>query len=151
MKKLLSGILLGGAFLVFIPVFGAQAATLSISPGVGTFQVGQTVTVNVTVSSPTALNAVSGALSFPTERMSVVSVTHANSMVNIWVQEPSYSNSDGSVNFEGVVLNPGYVGSDGNVISIVFRFKTAGPATVKFSAGSILANDGQGTNILNGF
>ncbi len=152
MKRLLligtlTGIALGGVFHAAT----AQAATLNLSPASGSYQAGQTVTVSVTVSSASPVNAVSGTLSFPANVMSVVSIGHAGSVVNTWVQEPSYSNGDGSVNFEGIILNPGVAGSGKNVLSIVFRFKTTGTAAVRFVSGSVLANDGYGTNVLNGF
>ncbi|MBU4256969.1 hypothetical protein KKC04_00990, partial [Patescibacteria group bacterium] len=54
------------------------------------------------------------------------------------------------VNFEGIVLNPGFTGSSGKAITIVFRTKAAGNTPLTFSSGSALANDGKGTNILTG-
>jgi hypothetical protein len=64
------------------------------------------------------------------------------------VQEPSFSNSAGTVNFEGIALNPGFTGASGKLLTVNFRVKTAGVAGLNFSSGSVLANDGQGTNIL---
>ena len=40
---------------------------------------------------------------------------------NIWMQEPNFSNSVGQVSFEGAILNPGYQGSAGQVLSVVFK------------------------------
>ncbi|PIR70647.1 MAG: hypothetical protein COU46_00530, partial [Candidatus Niyogibacteria bacterium CG10_big_fil_rev_8_21_14_0_10_42_19] len=59
-------------------------------------------------------------------------------------------NSAGTVNFEGIVLNPGFTGASGKAISITFKTKAAGSAPITFSSGSALANDGKGTNILTG-
>ncbi|MCD4760678.1 hypothetical protein K8R42_02150, partial [bacterium] len=56
----------------------------------------------------------------------------------------------GKVNFEGIVLNPGYTGSAGKILTVGFRTKASGTANLTFSSGSVLANDGQGTNILTG-
>lgn len=71
--------------------------------------------------------------------------------MSFWAQEPSYSNSAGTVSFEGIVLNPGYLGSSGKIANITFVVGGAGNAAISFSSGSILANDGLGTNILTGF
>ena len=97
------------------------------------------------------MNAASGVISFPTDKLGVVSVSKTNSVMNLWVQEPTFSNTRGTVNFEGIALNPGYTGSQGTIITITFRTKSAGQANIKFSSGSVLANDGVGTNILIGF
>ncbi|MCX6712432.1 MAG: hypothetical protein NT041_01940, partial [Candidatus Vogelbacteria bacterium] len=70
------------------------------------------------------------------------------SIVNLWVQEPAFSNTSGKVSFEGAILNPGFTGGSGRVLSVSFRAKKAGTAILSFSAGSILANDGAGTSIL---
>jgi len=146
--------LLGGALL--LAIFGilpatAQAATLYFSPSSGTHAIGTTFTVSVYVSSADqAMNAASGVISFPTDKLAVDSLSKSGSIFSLWVQEPSFSNSAGTVNFEGIVLNPGFTGSSGKAISITFRTKAAGSASLTFSSASALANDGKGTNILTG-
>lgn len=110
---------------------------------------GQTFSMRVLVSTPTrAINAVSGSISFPREQVQVVSVSKAGSILSLWVVEPSFSNSVGTVSFEGVVPNPGYIGSGGTLITINFRVTALGDANIRVASGSILANDGQGTNVL---
>lgn len=141
------------AALIFIGVAGSalhvEAATLSLSPVSGGFITGQTFSVRVAVSSPDqAMNAVSGVLSFPASLLEVTSVSKTGSVVNLWVQEPTFSNAGGTVSFEGVVLNPGYTGSNGTVITVTFRATANGVANLRFTSGTVLANDGQGTNIL---
>ena len=129
----------------------SQAATLRFSPLSNTYQVGSTFLLNVNVSSPTqSLNAATGVVSFPKDKLEVVSLTKNGSIFNFWVTEPSYSNSTGVVNFEGLVLNPGFVGQTGKIITITFRVKAEGSVQISFNSGSILANDGQGSNILTG-
>lgn len=126
----------------------AYAASLSIAPASGSYSSQNSFTATVYLSTDKSANAVSGVLSFPADLLQVVSVSKDRSIVNFWVQEPSFSNRDGTVQFEGVVLNPGFTGSAGRVLSIVFRTRAVGAATVEFTSGSVLANDGKGTNIL---
>ncbi|MDO8583867.1 MAG: hypothetical protein Q7R83_01680 [bacterium] len=129
----------------------AQAASLYLSPASGTYTIRQNFTVNVNVASADqAMNALSGTVSFPTDRLQVASISKGGSIMSLWVAEPSFSNSAGTISFEGVVLNPGYKGSGGRVLSITFRGTKLGPAAVRFSGGQILANDGQGTDITKG-
>jgi len=94
------------------------------------------------------MNAASGVISFPSDKLEVTSLSKTGSIFSLWVQEPTFSNTAGTVNFEGIVLNPGFIGSSGKAITITFRAKAAGNAPLTFSSGAVLANDGQGTNIL---
>jgi hypothetical protein len=129
----------------------ALAATLSVSPGSGTYSVAQTFTVNVLVSSSDQpMNAAQGVVTFPKDLLEVTGVSKVGTKMSLWVQEPSFSNAAGTVRFEGIVLNPGYQGGAAKVLSISFKVKGAGSASVAFSSGTVLANDGKGTNILSG-
>lgn len=137
---------------VFFYAGTARAATLYPSPATGSYNVGQSFSITVYVSSADqSTNAVSGTLSFPKDKLEATSVSKSASVINLWVQEPNFSNTNGTVSFEGIILNPGFKGSNGKVISVSFKTKAAGTANLTFSSGSVLANDGQGTNILSGF
>lgn len=141
-------------FLIALFVFGgtadaAYAASLRLSPASGSYASTRTFTVSVLVSSSDqAINAVSGRITFPTDVLQVVSVSKIGSVISFWVSEPSYSNNSGEVRFEGIVPNPGYTGSGGKIISITFRARTPGNALVRLGSAAVLANDGNGTNVL---
>ena len=96
------------------------------------------------------MNAASGVVSFPQDKLQVVSLSKSGSIFNLWVQEPSFFNGTGTISFEGIVLNPGFMGSAGKIITVNFRAKSSGNVSLSFSSGSVLANDGKGTNILTG-
>ena len=141
-------IILLSLFLGLFP-FGAEAAILNFSPPSGAYTIGNTFSVSVFVSSvDQAMNAASGAVSFLADKLEVISLSKTGSIFTLWVQEPSFSNTAGTINFEGIVLNPGFTGSAGKAITINFKAKAAGDAAVNFSSGSVLANDGKGANIL---
>lgn len=99
-------------------------------------------------STDNVLNAVSGVVSFPKDKLEVASVSKQKSIITFWVQGPSFLNNAGTISFEGIVFNPGYRGERGEIVTINFKVKKEGEATLKFSSGSALANDGLGTNIL---
>src|SRR5271157_4464005 len=83
------------AFLAvsFLSAHSASAASLSLSPQSGTYSIGQSFTEAVYVSSPDeAMNTAQGTISFPTDKLSVLSVSKANSIMTLWVQDPSFSN-----------------------------------------------------------
>lgn len=127
----------------------ANAASLYVTPSTGAFAVGQTFSVSVYVSSPDqTMNAASGIISFPSDKLQAISLLKDSSIMNLWVQEPSFSNTAGTINFEGVSLNPGFIGLTGKVLTVVFKVKAVGAGALAFTQGSVLANDGLGTNIL---
>ena len=135
--------------LVFARAQNVFAASLYFSPQSGSEPVGQSFTVGVYVSSPDrAMNAAEGTVNFPTDKLSAISISTADSIMNLWVQQPSFSNNDGTINFQGVAVNPGFTGAAGRVLTVTFRAKSAGVAAVVFNSGSVLANDGSGTNVL---
>lgn len=129
----------------------AEAASLYLSPSSDSFNVGEQFSVSVYVSSADqAMNAASGIISFPQDKLGISSISKSGSIISLWVQEPAFFNNAGTANFEGIVLNPGFTGSSGKIITLNFRAKAVGNASLTFSSGSVLANDGKGTNILTG-
>jgi hypothetical protein len=140
-------------YFIFLILLGStlfsNAATLSISPSSGTYNVGQTFSINVYVSSlDQNMNAAGGVILFPSDKLQVLSLSKSGSIINLWMQEPSFSNNLGTINFEGVVFNPGFQGSSGKIITVTFKVKAVGAASLSLTSSSVLANDGQGTNIL---
>ncbi|MDD5547412.1 MAG: cohesin domain-containing protein [Candidatus Pacebacteria bacterium] len=136
-------------FAVFAGQASASSASLYFSPSAKTVSVGDSFSIAVYVSSlDQPINAASGVISFPQDKVQVSSISKTGSIFSLWAQEPVFSNDDGTINFEGVVLNPGFSGSAGKVITINFKAKTIGSDSISFSSGSVLANDGKGTNIL---
>ncbi len=132
----------------FLPFF-AHAATLSVSPASGSFNVGDKITVRVMVSSDVPVNAVSAVLSIPTSIFTIESVSKSGSILNFWVTEPSFSKGAGILSFEGVKLN-GFPGGTGAVVTATLRAVAPGTGTILFNSGQVLANDGQGTDVTSG-
>jgi Bacterial Ig-like domain len=141
------------AFLFVVVVAGmpssAHAATLQVVSTNALPTAGGTFSVNISVTSDDqAANAISGELTFPVNMLKVVSVSKTDSIFSMWVQDPTYSNTNGTVDFAGIVLNPGFTGDGGQILHVVFKALTSGPAQLTFTGASVLANDGKGTNIL---
>jgi hypothetical protein len=130
----------------FAGVSDSFAADFIFSPASGSYGTGQNFSINVVASTGTqAANAVSGYITVPTDKLEIVGISKAGSVITYWAQEPTHTN--GSIMFEGVATNPGFVGN-GKIITVTLRGKVPGSALISFSAASILANDGSGTNIL---
>ncbi|MEX0931688.1 MAG: Ig-like domain-containing protein [Candidatus Paceibacterota bacterium] len=134
--------------LTFLPSVAYAAGSLVLSPPTGVYTAGSTFTVRVLVNTDgQAINAAEGEITFNPSELSVVAVSQAGSIFNLWTVEPTYSNGAGTISFGGGSPK-GYTGSSGTVITITFRALKETSATVRFSSGLILAADGKGTNII---
>lgn len=126
-----------------------KAASLYFSPSFDSKKIGSSFSVGIYVSSASeSMNAASGVISYPADKLELVSLSKSGSIFSLWVDEPSWSQSAGTFHFEGIVMNPGFKGSSGKIISATFKIKSAGTAQLRFNSGAILANNGIGTNIL---
>lgn len=127
------------------------AATLDFSTAQNSYSMDQTISVRVTLSSPDqSANAASGVVNFSPDKLQVVSVSKSGSRLDFWVSEPTFSNSQGTVSFTGVILSKGFTGRGGQIVTINFKPKTVGTTALSISSPQILANDGNGTSILTG-
>src|SRR5262245_61826224 len=138
-------LILSAAFALFLLPKVSKAATLYISPASGTYSAGNSFTV--TVKTNTGGKAVNTAEATVTYSSNVLEVVRASQGSTFYLASPGSPNSQsGSVYFGGGLPNPGYTGSGGNLGSITFRAKAVGTATISISSGSVLLNDGYGTN-----
>ncbi len=137
-----------GVFL-FLLAGESLAATLSLNSSAQSVSLGNIVSVKVAVNtSGKSINNSDGVIQFPSELLEVLSVSKSSSIFSLWVEEPRFSNSSGSVSFNGGLPNPGFTGSYGEIISITFKAKKSGSASVIFSEAAVRENDGLGTDIL---
>ncbi|NTU98641.1 hypothetical protein HGA64_01370 [Candidatus Falkowbacteria bacterium] len=127
----------------------AAGASLYFSPASGKANIGDNFTLAVkTFTDGKSINASEAVVNFDKNLLEVVSLSKSGSIFNMWTTEPNFSNANGSVSFGGGIARPGFSGQTGKILNIIFRAKAAGTAQIRFSSGAVLANDGQGSNIL---
>ncbi len=137
-------------FLFFCRIQVAQAASMYFSPSSKNVNVGDIIKVSVLLNTESeAVNNAEANINFPSDKLEIVSITKG-SVFSLWVEEPSFSNGVGTASFNGGIPTPGYEGSGGNLVSITFRAKKSGTASIYFASGAVRANDGLGTNVLRG-
>ena len=139
-------------FVLFLLTIGQKifAAELTLSPSSGNYNVGDSFSVMLRVSSPSqSINAVSSGVSFSNDTISLSSISKSGSIITLWPVEPSFVNQAGSASIDGVAIS-GFTGNSGTVVTLNFRAIKEGPAYVRLSGASVLANDGNGTNVLQG-
>lgn len=126
---------------------GAASASLYLSPSSKTVAIDETFTVAVYVRTDSAVNAAEATVNFPNDLLKANTVSKSG-IFTLWTQDPKISNTAGTITFSGGLPSPGYKGNSGKLITVTFAAKKAGKPKVTISGGSVLANDGVGTNIL---
>ncbi|MFC1663582.1 cohesin domain-containing protein [Patescibacteria group bacterium] len=125
-------------------------AKLFLSPSTGSFLVGSTFDISIIVDTGNVpVNAIKADLKFPADKIQIVSPSSGKSFISIWLEQPAYSNTEGTISFAGGTPD-GINTSSGVISTITFRTIKAGEAIVKIlPSSSVLAHDGKGTEILS--
>jgi hypothetical protein len=95
------------------------------------------------------INNAEAILHYPTDELEALSIAKSGSLFSLWVEDPTFSNTTGTLSFNGGVPNPG-VSNAGTAISVTFHALRAGTATLSVSDAAVRANDGNGTDVLTG-
>jgi hypothetical protein len=126
-----------------------SAAETLITPATGTYSKGQTFTATLRANPQGKnVNAVEATLTFDTSKLSVVSVSKTGSIFSLWTTEPTFSNTQGTIQFGGGSPTP--FSAQSTLITITFKANGEGDATVDWKNASILAADGLGTDVFTG-
>lgn len=137
------------SLLVCLPLM-ARAATFSIILNKETFAIGDEFTADVKMDTETVgVNAAQGTISFSPAVLSVSKVDRTNSVFNFWLQEPTFSNSAGTLSFLGGSTS-GFAGASLETFKVTFKVTGIGSSTITFTDGAITASDGSGTNVMRG-
>jgi hypothetical protein len=141
------------ALLLFLPFTLAFSASLFISPSSGTYEKDDIITVNIVVSSTDkVINAVEGELVFSADKLEFLSYSKSGSIIDFWPLEPSLSAPTGTLSFEGVVVETGFSGPAGQILSLAFRVRdSVGSANLSIQNARVLAHDGEGTEVPSTF
>lgn len=133
-------------FAFFFSVDTAQAARIFFTPAVGQYSVGSDLKVQVRLDSEgQSINAAELHLSFTKASLQVQSISKVGSIFTLWPEEPTYSNTNGSISITGGVPN-GTTTSNGLIATLTFRPIAIGQGSLAVAPGSsVLLNDGYGT------
>ena len=92
--------LIGGAFVFFANT--ASAASLFWVPSTGEFALSKEVVADLKIDCEgVGVNAAQATVRFPTDILEVKSIDKADSVFSFWLEEPSFSNTDGAITFIG--------------------------------------------------
>ncbi len=126
----------------------AEAANLYVVADKTTAAVNDIINATIYLNTAgVAVNNSEGVLSFSPSVLSVESVSMTSSVFSIWVEQPTFSNTAGTISFNGGVPNPGFNGTQGAVLRVRLRALRTGSSPLAFSSSGVYANDGLGTNV----
>jgi len=154
MKRIISIFLITLFILIgFSNSLSAQTkeAILYLSPTSGKIPVGNTFTVTFYVNTNgNFINAVETKILFPADKLQVVSPSIGQSCLEIWLKQPTYSNTEGWIKIGGGIPAPGINTSACALLTVTFRIKEIGRANIRFDVANskVLLADGKGTDIL---
>ena len=106
------------------------------------------IRVILNIESENSINVVGATISFPQDRLEVVTIEKDDSILDLWAKEPDFSNEAGIIMLGGGTLKTGGFTGKGEIITIVFRAKNIGKARIQVAEAIALAHDGKGTNIM---
>ena len=146
-----------GAPIIFLflinagAVIGAGNAFLLKAEKSAFVVVGENTPVHLLITTRVPVNAVGGTIVFPAELLSVESIARTASIIDLWAEEPSFSNETGTLHLSGgIIPDDAEKGLEGNVITVTFRARGEGKAVITVKDGQLLAADGEGTNVISG-
>lgn len=150
MKYRLKTIIAIFAGVLYLIVFSsAHAATLFLTPVNSEIGVGEKLTIELRVDSEgVSFNAAQAVISFPKGTLQVVSLDKSDSAFSFWLEDPKFSNTDGTISFTGGTPY-GVSGGSIQILRIVFAPKGSGAGKILVNEAAITASDGSGTNILS--
>ena len=132
----------------FLLATTAHAASLFWIPASGEFGMGSKIITDLKIeSTDVGINAAQATIRFPKDILQVESIEKTSSAFTFWLEEPSFSNTDGVISFVGGTPY-GISGASIEVLKVTFVAKGSGSAPVTITDGAVTASDGSGTNVL---
>jgi len=127
---------------IFVMFFArvAQAAVLAVQPPNSADQV--VISLDTQGQS---INAFAAHLSFNPAEFSISGINEGGSIVDLWIEPPTFSNSAGTVDLSGIVPG-GIETASGTIATITIMPEESGlSAGFQIASATVLLNDGQGT------
>ena len=149
-NKLIYSIILTFLLLSIFPSpqkANAAFASLALVSSGGNYKIGSTFTITLNVDSgQQAINAVEGVVNYPADLIQFQSLSTSGTIFDFWTRGPIGGPSNTS--FGGGIADPGFNGGSGRILSMNFKVIQGGYIDFIISGARVLANDGEGTNIL---
>ncbi|MFA5870847.1 MAG: cohesin domain-containing protein [Candidatus Paceibacterota bacterium] len=128
-----------------------SAATMYAFPNMRAVTLGQEFIIDIKIDTSDTnigINSAQATIQFPVGIVSVVNVDKQSSTFGFWLEEPTVSNSNGTIHFIGGSVK-GVLGSTLQILRIKFKAIGVGTADFKIVDAAVTSADGKGTNTLS--
>lgn len=120
-------------------------AEMYISPSAEGYGLGSIFTVEVRLSVKEPINVAASTLTYPADELEIVKIDKSSSLLNFWIEDPEHGSHFGSIVFSGGIHGKKGFRGEGKLLTILFRSKQVGQASIHISDSDVLASDGAGT------
>ncbi len=131
--------------LLVRPVYAGEFE-FGFLPAQKTVLVGEEFSVDFVIHATENINAARSQYTFDSDYLELLNIGTTDSLFTQWPAKPQVTGS--RIEFSGGLPDPGFIGDNGKILTMLFRAKKPGSAKLQFISGSLHANDGQGTNVL---
>lgn len=139
------------SFVISSLVFAQSinAATLFLVSDKKTVKIGEEINIDVRIDTEgESINAAQGVINFPVNLFKAIKTEKTNSVFGFWIDDPVFSNEDGTANFIGGA-SKGVTGKSLQILKLTLKAQGVGSADFSLSDAVVTASDGKGTNILS--
>lgn len=126
-------------------VVSSEKSYVRLLPSQTAVMQGERFFIDIYVSAHVPVNAVDIKIDFSSDKVDIISVDKAQSVLTIWTQEPTIEGS--TISFGGGTFRRGFVGEH-LVATIKAQAKVNGVTEFLVSEAQLLAGDGRGTPVL---
>jgi hypothetical protein len=108
-----------------------SAATFYFDPQESVVGMDKPFVVALNFDATKSVNAISASVVMP-KGLSPMSISDGNSIINTWIEEPTYNESNRTITFSGIIPG-GFVGTQGRLISFKLQATSVGSTTLSFA------------------
>lgn len=125
-------------------LYTAPATLYVIPQGETTLTVGDTSVVDINLNTKSPANVIGTTLTFPAEFIDIITVSKEKSLIDLWTEDTTIREEAGELRFSGGTTRPGGHIATGTLLTITFKARKSGEATISFKDTQVFSHDGKG-------
>ncbi len=147
--------LVAGAILALTAILGITvvtndpkpAAQILIEPLEALVETGEVIEIQILVKASEPVNVFAGEIGFNPRVLRIESIDYNTSVADLWVDEPWYSNGEGTLTFGGGTTKAGGFEGKDQLILVKLVAISEGEGVISINDSKILKHDGLGTEV----
>jgi hypothetical protein len=137
-------LLLGLAAVMGASVLSSQSSFIRLQPSQSMVMSGERFSIDIYASAHVPVNALDLKIDFSSDKVEVISVDKAQSVLTVWTQEPTITANN--ITLGGGTFKKGFIGEH-LVATIKVQARETGQTEFLISSAQLLAGDGKGTPV----